>query len=214
MEPSTRAESIRVLLVEDHTIVREGLRAILMMRADIEVVGEAEDGVRAVEEAKRLCPDVIVMDLNLPKQSGLDATRAIKEALPNTKVLVLSMYGGAEHVRPALRAGASGYLVKGTGVAELVSGILAVSKGQAFFSHDVAAHLLREEQGGGSLTARELEVLKLVAMGMSSQEIADSLSLSIKTVESHRSRVMTKLDVTNVAMLVRESIRLGLVTAD
>jgi two-component system response regulator NreC len=214
MQLTSATQSIRVLLVEDHTIVREGLRAMLMMRADMEVVGEAEDGLRAVEEAKRLAPDVVVMDLNLPKLSGLDATRAIKDALPDTKVLVLSMYGGAEHVRPALRAGASGYLVKGTGVAELVSGILAVSKGQAYFSHDVAAHLLREEQGSTSLTARELEVLKLVASGMSSQEIADSLSLSIKTVESHRSRVMTKLDVTNVAMLVRESIRLGLVTAD
>lgn len=214
MELSTHTEAIRVLLVEDHTIVREGLRAMLAMRSEIEVVGESADGLSAVEEAKRLRPDVIVMDLNLPKQGGLDATRAIREALPDTRVLVLSMYGGAEHVRPALRAGASGYLVKGTGVAELVSGILSVAKGQAYFSHDVAAHLLREEQNSTALTARELEVLKLVASGMSSQEIADALSLSIKTVESHRSRVMTKLDVTNVAMLVRESIRLGLVTAD
>lgn len=214
MELCTRAEVIRVLLVEDHTIVREGLRAMLAMRSEIEVVGESADGLNAVEEAKRLRPDVIVMDLNLPKQGGLDATRAIREALPETRVLVLSMYGGAEHVRPALRAGASGYLVKGTGVAELISGILSVAKGQAYFSHDVAAHLLREEQNSTALTARELEVLKLVASGMSSQEIADALSLSIKTVESHRSRVMTKLDVTNVAMLVRESIRLGLVTAD
>lgn len=214
MELSTHTEVIRVLLVEDHTIVREGLRAMLAMRNEIEVVGESADGLSAVEEAKRLRPDVIVMDLNLPKQGGLDATRAIREALPDTRVLVLSMYGGAEHVRPALRAGASGYLVKGTGVAELVSGILSVAKGQAYFSHDVAAHLLREEQNSTALTARELEVLKLVASGMSSQEIADALSLSIKTVESHRSRVMTKLDVTNVAMLVRESIRLGLVTAD
>ena len=214
MELCTRAEVIRVLLVEDHTIVREGLRAMLAMRSEIEVVGESADGLNAVEEAKRLRPDVIVMDLNLPKQGGLDATRAIREALPETRVLVLSMYGGAEHVRPALRAGASGYLVKGTGVAELISGILSVAKGQAYFSHDVAAHLLREEQNSTALTARELEVLKLVASGMSSQEIADALSLSIKTVESHRSRVMTELDVTNVAMLVRESIRLGLVTAD
>lgn len=214
MEPATSTSMIRVLLVEDHTIVREGLRAMLAMRSEIEVVGESADGLHAVEEAKRLRPDVIVMDLNLPKQGGLDATRAIREALPDTRVLVLSMYGGAEHVRPALRAGASGYLVKGTGVAELVSGILSVAKGQAYFSHDVAAHLLREEQNSMALTPRELEVLKLVASGMSSQEIADSLSLSIKTVESHRSRVMTKLDVTNVAMLVRESIRLGLVTAD
>lgn len=205
----------RVLLVEDHTIVREGLKAMLALHPDLEVVGEAADGARAVEEARRLEPDVVVMDLSLPALNGVDATAAIVQACPSTRVLVLSMYGGPEHVRPAVRAGASGYLVKGTGVADLVSGIRAVAKGEPWFSHGIAALLLRATDGGaGSLTPREREVLRLVAEGLSSNEIAKQLELSVKTVESHRSRIMTKLDVTNAAGLVREAIRLGIITAD
>lgn len=207
--------SLRVLLVEDHTIVREGLRAMLALQSDLEVVGEAADGKVAVTLAKDLSPDVVVMDLSLPGLNGVDATAAIVAACPSTRVLVLSMYGGPEHVRPAVRAGASGYLVKGTGVSELVSGIRAVAKGEPWFSHGIAAILLRDADGGaGSLTPREREVLRYVAEGLSSAEIARTLDLSVKTVESHRSRIMTKLDVTNAAGLVREAIRLGLVSAD
>lgn len=207
--------SLRVLLVEDHTIVREGLRAMLALQSDLEVVGEASDGNAAVSLAKDLSPDVVVMDLSLPGLNGVDATAAIVGACPSTRVLVLSMYGGPEHVRPAVRAGASGYLVKGTGVSELVSGIRAVAKGEPWFSHGIAAILLRDADGGaGSLTPREREVLRYVAEGLSSAEIARTLDLSVKTVESHRSRIMTKLDVTNAAGLVREAIRLGLVSAD
>ena len=205
---------MRVLLVEDHTIVREGLKAMLALEGDLEVVGEAADGEKAVALAKSLVPDVVVMDLSLPALNGVDATAAIVAACPSTRVLVLSMYGGPEHVRPAVRAGASGYLVKGTGVAELVSGIRAISRGEPWFSHGIAAILLRADDGAGSLTPREREVLKLVAEGLSSAEIAKELDLSVKTVESHRSRIMTKLDVTNAAGLVREAIRLGLVSAD
>ncbi len=206
---------MRVLLVEDHTIVREGLKAMLALESDLEVVGEAADGEKAVALARSLTPDVVVMDLSLPTLNGVDATAAIIAACPATRVLVLSMYGGPEHVRPAVRAGASGYLVKGTGVAELVSGIRAVSRGEPWFSHAIAAVLLKDQDGGaGSLTPREREVLKLVAEGMSSAEIARDLDLSVKTVESHRSRLMTKLDVTNAAGLVREAIRLGLVSAE
>lgn len=207
--------AVRVLLVEDHTIVREGLKAMLALESDLEVVGEAPDGNAGVKLAKELSPDVVVMDLNLPGLNGVDATHAITQACPSSRVLVLSMYGGPEHVRPAVRAGASGYLVKGTGVSELVSGIRAVSRGEPWFSHGIAAILLRDPDGGaGSLTPREREVLRYVAEGLSSAEIARSLDLSVKTVESHRSRIMTKLDVTNAAGLVREAIRLGLVSAD
>jgi len=207
--------AVRVLLVEDHTIVREGLKTMLSLQPDLEVVGEAADGEAAVREASRLTPDVVVMDLSLPALNGVDATAAIVSACPSTRVLVLSMYGGPEHVRPAVRAGASGYLVKGTGVAELVSGIRAVARGEPWFSHAIAAVLLRDEgSGAGSLTPREREVLRLVAEGLSSAEIAKQLELSVKTVESHRSRLMTKLDVTNAAGLVREAIRLGLVSTE
>lgn len=208
---------VRVLLVEDHTIVREGLKAMLALEDDFEVVGEAADGSTAVTEARRLTPDVVVMDLSLPSLNGVDATQAIVETVPSTRVLVLSMYGGPEHVRPAIRAGATGYLVKGTGVSDLVAGIRAVSRGEPWFSHGIAALLLKENKGdggAGSLTPREREVLRLVAEGLSSAEIAKKLELSVKTVESHRSRIMTKLDVTNAAGLVREAIRLGIVTAD
>ncbi|MBX7193649.1 MAG: response regulator transcription factor [Sandaracinaceae bacterium] len=206
---------VRVLLVEDHTIVREGLKAMLALESDLEVVGEASDGNAAVKLAKELTPDVVVMDLSLPGLNGVDATGAIVAACPATRVLVLSMYGGPEHVRPAVRAGASGYLVKGTGVSELVSGIRAVAKGEPWFSHGITAILLRDADGGaGSLTPREREVLRYVAEGLSSAEIARTLDLSVKTVESHRSRIMTKLDVTNAAGQVREAIRLGLVSAD
>jgi two-component system response regulator NreC len=207
--------AVRVLLVEDHTIVREGLKAMLALESDLQVVGEAPDGNAGVKLAKELSPDVVVMDLNLPGLNGVDATQQITQACPSSRVLVLSMYGGPEHVRPAVRAGASGYLVKGTGVSELVSGIRAVSRGEPWFSHGIAAILLRDPDGGaGSLTPREREVLRYVAEGLSSAEIARSLDLSVKTVESHRSRIMTKLDVTNAAGLVREAIRLGLVSAD
>jgi DNA-binding NarL/FixJ family response regulator len=207
--------TVRVLLVEDHTIVREGLKAMLALESDLQVVGEAPDGNAGVKLAKELHPDVVVMDLNLPGLNGVDATQAVVQACPSTRVLVLSMYGGPEHVRPAVRAGASGYLVKGTGVSELVSGIRAVSRGEPWFSHGIAAVLLRDPDGGaGSLTPREREVLRYVAEGLSSAEIARALDLSVKTVESHRSRIMTKLDVTNAAGLVREAIRLGLVSAE
>jgi DNA-binding NarL/FixJ family response regulator len=207
--------TISVLLVEDHKIVREGLKAMLALESDLHVVGEAPDGNAAVRLAKEKTPDVVVMDLSLPGLNGVDATAAIVAACPATRVLVLSMYGGPEHVRPAVRAGASGYLVKGTGVSELVSGIRAIARGEPWFSHGIAAILLREEDGGaGSLTPREREVLRYVAEGLSSAEIARTLDLSVKTVESHRSRIMTKLDVTNAAGLVREAIRLGLVSAE
>lgn len=203
-------EPIRVLLVEDHTIVREGLRALLATSADLEVVGEADDGRVAVREALRLRPDVVVMDLGLPSLNGVDATAHIVRDAPGTRVLVLSMHGGPEHVRPAVRAGASGYLVKGAGLADLVRGIRAVAAGEAFFSPGAAAALIHEG-GGASLSPRERQVLQMVGEGSSTAEIATRLRLSVKTIEGHRSRLMQKLEVSNVAGLVRHAVRLGLV---
>lgn len=216
--------AIRVLLAEDHTIVREGLRSLLEPRDDIEVVGEAENGKLAVEKATELRPDVVVMDLNMPQLNGVDATRQIRKQLPDTHVLVLSMYSTEEHVRPAIRAGAEGFLLKGTGLSDLVAAILAVSDGNAFFSPEVAKIVLDDsrraerhgvdDRVGSELTPREREILKLVAEGGSSPEIARMLGLSVKTVEGHRGRIMAKLDAHNVAGLVRHAIRMGIVSAD
>ena len=218
------SEPIRVVLVEDHQIVREGLRALLEGTDAVEVVAEADNGNDAVEAVTKHRPNVVVMDLNLPGLNGVDATKAIRQAVPETHVLILSMYSTEEHVRPAIRAGAEGYLLKGSGLSDLVAAIKAVSSGNAFFSPQVAKIVLddsrRAAKGGGSdraggeLTPRERQILKLVAEGRSSPEIAKDLNLSVKTVEGHRGRIMAKLDTKNVAGLVRHAIRLGLVSAD
>lgn len=215
--------TIRVLLAEDHTIVREGLRALLDATEDLEVIGEVEDGRAAVDAVPRLKPDVVVMDLNMPKLNGVDATREIREEPGAPKVLILSMYDGEEYVRPAIRAGASGYLLKGSGLSDLVKAIRAVARGEAFFSPTIAMILLKDSRGegpaepkelGDGLTKREREVLTLVGEGKSSPEIAKILGLSVKTIEGHRGRIMAKLECHNVAGLVRQAIRLGLVKAE
>lgn len=212
---------IRVVLVDDHTIVRQGLRALLATSEDVEVVGEASDGREGLREAERLKPDVVVIDAAMPGLNGIDATQRIRDALPGTRVLVLSMHAGEEYVRPAIRAGASGYLLKGSGLSDLVAAIRAVAAGDGFVSPSIARLLVddaRREHGGerardgDELTVREREVLQLVAEGHSTQAIAQLLHLSPKTVEGHRGRLMQKLDVRNVAGLVRHAIRLGLVS--
>lgn len=204
---------IRVLLADDHTIVREGLRALLAEESDFEVVGEASDGREAVALAEELAPDVVVMDLAMPTLNGVDATARIRKACPDTQVVVLSMHATAAHVRPALRAGARGYLVKGSGLGDLRKAVEAVARGEAFFSPAVAAIVLDADGRADEarLTSREREVLQLVGEGRSSPEIARALGISVKTIEGHRSRLMGKLGVSNVAGLVRSAVRLGLV---
>lgn len=209
------------MLAEDHTIVRQGLRALLSAHDDIEVVGEAGDGEEAVRLATELEPNVVIMDLGMPKLNGVDATKAICSTLSSTRVIVLSMHSSAEYVRPAVRAGASGYLLKGVGLSDLVVAVRTVAGGGAFFSPAAATAVLGNEQTSDGantstkpeLTQREAQILELVADGRPSAEIADTLDVSVKTVERHRSRLMTKLNVSNVASLVRESIRLGLIDA-
>jgi DNA-binding NarL/FixJ family response regulator len=214
---------IRVLLAEDHTIVREGVRALLSSQPDIQVVGEVGDGRAAVEEVEKLQPDVVVMDLGMPKLNGVDATREIRSRTNHTRIVVLSMYSGEEYVRPVIRAGASGYLLKGSGLSDLVSAIRAVAGGDAFFSPEVAKVLLEDsrtateqppKKPSDGLTRREREVLQYVAEGNSSPQIAEMLSLSVKTIEGHRGRIMSKLGIHNVAGLVRHAIKIGLVSAD
>jgi len=215
-------EPIRVLLVEDHTIVRQGLRALLSGRDGIEVVGEAENGREALEMVKNLSPDVVIMDISMPDLNGIDATRLIRKAYPKTQVLILSMHCSEEYVRPALRAGASGFLVKGSGLSDLIAATRAVARGEVFLS-PMAAKILVQESAADApadlarkpeITPREREILQLVAGGRSSKEIADQLQISVKTVEAHRSRIMEKLAIRDLAGLVRYAIRTGLVSAD
>ncbi len=214
--PSPSAH-IRVVIADDHTIVREGLRALLSSEADITVVGEASDGHDALQEVRRTQPDVIVMDLGMPRLNGVDAAQQIRNEHPKTQVVVLSMHGSEEFVRPAIRAGAAGYLVKGSGLSDLVAAIRAVHRGEAFFSPSITrlvldrSAILAESPRPDELTNREREVLQLIAEGNSSADVARLLSLSVKTVESHRSHIMDKVGVRNVAGLVRHAVRLGLV---
>lgn len=207
------ADKIRVLLVDDHDILRSGLRAILRSEPDIEVVGEAGDGREAVAQAERLSPDVVLMDISMPVMDGLEATGRIHQCCPDAKVLVLTIHDNEEYLFQVLEAGASGYLVKKTADAELISAIHAVHRGEAFLS-PLATRMVIEryihamERGNETrnydgLTAREREVLKLIADGYTNQEIADRLFISVKTVETHRAHVLEKLELHARADLVK-----------
>ena len=212
---------ISVLLVDDHTVVRQGLRALLSAEEDMEVRGEAENGRQAVQLAKKLLPDVIVMDVAMPLLNGLEATRQINKALPNAKVLVLTSYGDDDCVAQMMDAGAAGYLIKQTAANDLLKAIREVYRGNAFFSPAIARRLrdqCREAFTTGQsprkateLTSREGEVLQLIAEGFSNKQIASELSISIKTVEKHRQQVMNKLNIHDVAGLTRYAISKGMI---
>lgn len=216
------ALAVRILLVDDHTIVRQGLLALLGTEQDLQVVAEAGTAAEAVALAGELTPDVVVLDLSLPDRPGPETIGAVRHAAPGSAILVLSMHDGEDYVRPALRAGARGYLVKGSGLADVVAAIRAVAAGHAFFSPSVAA-LLVDAPGTlppspqarlKTLSAREQQVLQLVALGKTSSEIAEQLGIAVKTVEAHRSNLGAKLDLHDVPALVRFAVRVGLVSAD
>jgi DNA-binding NarL/FixJ family response regulator len=212
---------ISVLLVDDHTVVRQGLRALLSAEEDIEVQGEAENGRQAVILAKKLVPDVVVMDVAMPLLNGLEATRQILKAVPSAKVLVLTSYGDDDCVAQMMDAGASGYLIKQTAANDLLKAIREVQRGNAYFSPAIARRLrdqCREAFTTGQsprkateLTSREGEVLQLIAEGFSNKQIAAELSISIKTVEKHRQQVMNKLNIHDVAGLTRYAISKGMI---
>jgi DNA-binding NarL/FixJ family response regulator len=213
---------ISVLLVDDHTVVRQGLRALLAAEEDMEVIGEAENGRQAVTAAKKTPPDVVVMDVAMPLLNGLEATRQILKALPQTKVLVLTSYGDDDCVAQMMQAGAAGYLIKQTAANDLLKAIREVHLGNAYFSPAVAKRLrdqCREafstgqpsKKGSHDLTSREAEVLQLIAEGFSNKQIGGELAISIKTVEKHRQQVMNKLNIHDVAGLTRYAISRGLI---
>ncbi len=213
---------ISVLLVDDHNIVRQGLKALLTAEEGITVLAEAQSGREAVQLAARLRPEVVVMDLAMPLLNGWEASRQILKAVPNAKVLVLSTYEDDDHVQQAIAAGAAGYLIKQTAAADLVKAIREVKKGNAFFSPTIAQRLREKTYRGTDaepspksahieLTLREAEVLQLIAEGFANKQIAAELGLSVKTVEKHRQQVMNKLNIHDTAGLVRHAAAKGII---
>lgn len=210
-----------VVVVDDHQIVREGIVKLLEDKPEFEVVGQARDGEEAVDLVAETQPDVVIMDIRLPRLSGIDATRRILKRGSGTKVLMLSAHDGRNYIEQALRAGAAGYLVKDSSFEELVGAIAAVNAGASYLSPAVARQVVdviarpgeNSTSEAAMLTDREREVLQLIAEGMSSKEIGPVLGVSLKTVDSHRSNLMDKLDIHKVSGLVRFAIRMGLVEA-
>ena len=211
----------RVVLADDHTLVRAGLRKLLESLPDIEVVGEASDGLELLALAERLQPQLVLMDIAMPGLNGLEATGRICSAWPEMRVLILSMHQNEEYVRQALRHGATAYLLKDAAPLELEFAIKAVLRGETFLSpavskgvvSDYVQRLRSDDQQADPLTPRQREVLQLIAEGLSTKEVARRLDLSVKTVETHRSQLMKQLDIHEVTGLVRYAMRVGLVTA-
>jgi len=213
---------IRVLLADDHTVVRQGLRALLQTERDIEIVGEAETGRQAVRLAETLKPDVVVMDIAMPQLNGLEASRQISQQVPSSRVLILSSYSDDEYVQRLTEAGAVGYVLKQAAVTDLVRAIREASKGGAFFSPAISQRLITYcrqtlvrgvpvQRPAGPLTSRESEVLQLIAEGKANKEIAGELGISVKTVEKHRQKLMNKLGIHDIAGLTRYAISKGII---
>jgi two-component system response regulator NreC len=212
---------VRVLLADDHTLIRAGLRMVVAAQPDFTVVGEANDGREAVALAEQLKPEVVVMDIGMPSLNGIEACRQVHELLPQTQIVMLSMHSDEGYVLRALRAGAKAYLLKDSAEADLPNAIRAVVAGKSFFSPAVGKVLLEDymrklERTGGEdsfdlLSPREREVMQLVAEGKSSKEIANLLSLSVYTVETHRAKVMQKLNLHNIPELILYAVRKGLI---
>ncbi|HEX7053582.1 MAG TPA: response regulator transcription factor [Burkholderiales bacterium] len=212
---------IRVLLADDHALVRAGIRSLLGAMAEVEVVGEAASGEEALELAARQQPDVVLMDIAMRGMTGLQAAALMRERLPQVRVVILSMHSGEEYVLQALRAGAAGYLLKDAATGELELALRSVMRGESWLSPAVSRQVVEgyvQRTGGESapevLTARQREVLRLVAGGKSTKEIAFLLNLSVKTVETHRAQIMDRLGIRDVAGLVRYALRTGLVPPD
>ena len=207
---------IRILVADDHAVVRQGFKMILDAQADMEIVGEAGNGREAVELAEQLHPDVVVMDVSMPELNGIEATRRLASSAPRARVVALSMHKDSVYVREILRAGARGYLLKDSGAADLVAAIRAVASGESYLSPAVSNAVLDDYRKHATnpidlLTSREREVLQLLAEGKTNKEIAGVLNLSVYTVEAHRGRIMEKLNLHSIGELVLFAVRNGLI---
>ncbi len=219
-------KKIRVVLADDHVMLRSGLKLLLNGQTDIEVVGEASDGAEAVSKAAELKPDVLLLDITMPNMGGIDALRTIKEKIPSIFILILTMHENEAYLLEALKAGASGYILKKAADNELMSAIRAVYSGEVFIPSSLTRSVVEEMVSGGvsreesvdngqeQLSPRELEVLTLIAQGYTNQQIADRLYLSVKTVETYKARVMEKLSLGSRVELVRYALQHGLLSKD
>ena len=211
----------RIMIVEDHTILRQGLRVLLSSDPDFKIVGEAEDGRESVRLAETLSPDLVLMDLSMPKMTGTEAISEIKKRSTDTKIVVLTVHKGEDYVLSALKAGADGYVLKDANRDELATAIKKVLEGKRYLSPDISGKViegylegkkaLRTKTSWDTLTQREREILKLIAEGYKNKEVAESLFISVKTVQKHRSNLMEKLDLHNTAALTVFAIEKGLV---
>lgn len=215
-------QPIRVLLADDHTLVRAGLRGLLQGITGVEVIGEAEDGHEAVRLTGELHPDIALLDIGMPGLNGLDAATQLLKADPRVRVLILSMHNAEEYVLRALRAGCAGYLLKRSAVTELEIAVRAVARGETYLSPAVSKQVVDDYVGrtGGqadpldALTPRQREILQMVAEGLTSKEIAERLRLSFKTIEAHRAQIMERLGLGDVTALVRFAVRVGLISPE
>jgi DNA-binding NarL/FixJ family response regulator len=216
------ANAIRVLLADDHSLFRAGIQALLTQIEGVNVVGEADTGRKALELVRSNSPDVVLMDIAMPEMNGLETASRVTKEFPNVRVIMLSMHAGEEYVMQALRAGASGYLLKDAATSELELAVRAVARGETYLTPTISKrviddYLMRTTGSSGStdqLTKRQREILQLIAKGYTSKEMAQMLNLSPKTIETHRTQLMKQLDIHDVAGLVRYAIRVGLVAVD
>jgi two-component system response regulator NreC len=214
-------DDVDVILVDDHVVVREGLSQLLLTFKGVSVVGEAGDGYEAIGLAEQLQPDIVILDISMPKMRGIEAIKEIKRVAPDCKILVLSMFGNEEYIRQSLKNGASGYMLKDAASSELKSAITYIQRGDVYLSPSISRTIVDNWLDGvvrrpfegikSPLSSRELEVLKLLAEGWSNKEVAEFLHISIKTVETHRHRIMDKLKLKNITDLVKYALRTKLI---
>ncbi|WP_458368466.1 response regulator [Pseudomonas mandelii] len=203
---------IRVALVDDHSLVRDGIKALLAVMAPLEVVGEAESGAQAIEMVGRCKPDLLLVDISLRDMNGLELTRVLRSQYPSLKVLMLSMYDNYEYVSESVRAGASGYVLKNSPSREIIAAIEAIVSGGTFYSAEIAQRLIADKSTDNELTPRESQVLYKMAQGLNNKEMARELDISVRTVETHRLSIRRKLNIDKPAALVKYAIDHGIIS--